>query len=86
MGKKNNAWNHYFRDKKRFADLFNGVFFGGKREIVPEELELLSETYEEASGKEREKGGVRDLRSRDIKMSMKSGKCSVCWHWKTRIT
>lgn len=20
MGKKNNAWNHYFRDKNRFAD------------------------------------------------------------------
>ena len=25
MGQKNNVMNHYFRNKKRFADLFNGV-------------------------------------------------------------
>ena len=73
MGKKNNAWNHYFRDKNRFADLFNGVFFDGEGMIVPEELETISEVYEQATDKRKRKRGLRDQRSRDIKMVMKSG-------------
>ena len=73
MGKKNNVLNHYFRDKKRFADLFNGVFFEGEGIIRSEELEASSEIYEEATNKEKSIAGVRGQRIRDIKMSLKTG-------------
>lgn len=75
MGEKNNVWNRYFRDKKRFADLFNGVFFQGKTVIKADMLEELSEIYEEPVGRSvvGDKEGKRLQRIRDVRMSMKTG-------------
>lgn len=39
MGNANVAVNTWLSSKERFADLFNGVLFGGRRVILPEELE-----------------------------------------------
>lgn len=39
MGKSSTAVNHWMRDRGRFADLFNGVVFGGEQIVRPEELE-----------------------------------------------
>lgn len=47
MGQKNNVWNHYFRDKERFADLFNGVYFQGKPVIRGVSLTEISGVYDE---------------------------------------
>lgn len=38
MGKKNIVWNDYISQNERFADLFNGVVFRGRRIIRPEHL------------------------------------------------
>lgn len=46
MGKMNNVWVRYFRDKKRFADLFNGVCFQGRQVLQAEHLTAVSEVYE----------------------------------------
>ncbi len=82
MGKKNNVWNHYFRDKKRFADLFNGVYFHGRLVIQAEELTEISEIYAEPEAntlEEKENDGKpgkkRDRleRFRDILMTLKTG-------------
>lgn len=62
MGKVNNVVNWYFRDKTRFADLFNGVFFQGEEVIKPEVLTDSGEVYE----------GDRE-RVRDVKMKMVNG-------------
>lgn len=37
MGKKDNAQNHYFNDKVRFADACNGILYRGRAVIKPEE-------------------------------------------------
>ncbi len=75
MGEKNNVWNRYFRDKKRFADLFNGVFFQGKALIKANMLEEQSVIYEEALGtsKTGDKQGKRLQRIRDVRMSLNTG-------------
>lgn len=75
MGQKNNVWNHYFRDKKRFADLFNGVYFQGEPVIQDEALTEISGVYEEAEeklqGKRKKK--FRRERMRDVQMALKTG-------------
>lgn len=38
MGKKNIVWNDYISQNERFADLYNGVVFRGKRIVCPEYL------------------------------------------------
>lgn len=43
MGKISNVMNHYLSERRRFADLINGVFFQGKTVIRAEELEEASE-------------------------------------------
>lgn len=62
----------YFRDRRRFADLFNGVCFKGKQVIQASELEEAEGHYTQAgaSGGGQKKGMQRD---RDIKMRLKSG-------------
>ena len=47
MGQKNYVMNHYFRNKERFADLFNGVYFQGDMVINSEDLTEISGVYEE---------------------------------------
>lgn len=39
MGKKDDYQSHYFENKKRFADIYNGCLFGGKELMKPEDLE-----------------------------------------------
>ena len=39
MGKSNIAIKQFFRDKERFADLFNGYVFQGEQIVKPEDLE-----------------------------------------------
>ena len=41
MGKKDNAQNHYFNDKVRFADACNGILYRGRAVIKPEELQEM---------------------------------------------
>ena len=41
MGKANVAVNRWLGDNERFASLYNGVVFGGRQIIKPEELENL---------------------------------------------
>lgn len=75
MGQKNNVWNHYFRDKKRFADLFNGVYFRGEAVIQGEALTEISGVYEETNenllGNRKKK--FRRERMRDVQMTLKTG-------------
>ena len=39
MGQQDLYQNDFYEDKERFADLFNGVFFGGREIMKPDELE-----------------------------------------------
>ena len=38
MGKANTAVNQWLKDHVRFASLYNGIVFGGRPVIKPEEL------------------------------------------------
>ncbi len=88
MGQKNNVMNHYFRNKKRFADLFNGVYFQGEAVINSEALTEISGMYEEPEnnllseyqnedkhdlGAEPKMPPKRKQRMRDIEMSLNTG-------------
>lgn len=86
MGKINNAFTHYFRNPRRFADLYNGIFFQGDAVIAPRQLKDASEVYHEAEaekvqcaeddGKTNSEKVVRSKRQeriRDIKMRMETG-------------
>lgn len=42
MGKNDIAVKQWLSDKERFADLFNGIIFGGRKVIRASELELIS--------------------------------------------
>ena len=68
MGAENNAMLSYLEDDKRFADLFNQMYFKGQQVVDAGELAEASEVYH---GKPGEKGGQR---TRDIKRRLKSGK------------
>ena len=68
MGAENNAMLSYLDDDKRFADLFNQMYFKGQQVVDAGELAEASEVYH---GKPGEKGGQR---TRDIKRRLKSGK------------
>ena len=39
MGQMDLYQSDFYEDKNRFADVFNGVLFGGKEVMKPEELE-----------------------------------------------
>ncbi len=88
MGQKNHVMNHYFRNKERFADLFNGVYFQGDKVINSEDLTEISGVYEETEDsllweqqmeewndldKESLTPPLRKLRSRDIEMCLSTG-------------
>ena len=67
MGETDLCMQEYLRDKSRFADLFNGVFFSGRAVVRPEELSEASEKYAEGAA------GHRSLRVRDVKMNLYGG-------------
>jgi len=46
MGKPDIYQSGYFEDRRRFADLVNGVLFGGRRLVKPEELQELESLFE----------------------------------------
>ena len=81
MGKIDVVVNRYCSDKLRFADLFNGTFFGGKQVVKAEELTLSSPVYRQtkvALGQEDDE--LSELkqedylaRTRDIRMKNKEG-------------
>ncbi|MBQ8230621.1 MAG: hypothetical protein IJZ34_01620, partial [Lachnospiraceae bacterium] len=58
----------YLKDNDRFADVFNGGCFDGKKVVKPEELEEGSEVYKEVRGKK------TIPRTRDLKKRLKSGR------------
>ncbi|MBO4980605.1 MAG: Rpn family recombination-promoting nuclease/putative transposase [Lachnospiraceae bacterium] len=75
MGKVNNVLNRYFRDRERFADLFNGVFFDGRQAICAEGLSEISEVCigpGNRKGKDHRLGNDLE-RIRDIRMQLESG-------------
>lgn len=61
MGENSNMMNYYFSDEKRFADLFNGVFFQGKPVVKAQELSEASEVYHQPEV-EKPKTGARGKR------------------------
>ena len=75
MGKISNTVNYYFSDNKRFADLFNAVFFQGKAVVEPEALSEGSETYHQPETRKTkiEQFGVRTERIRDVCKKLKNG-------------
>lgn len=60
MGKYDNMLYRYLSDVRRFADLFNGIWFRGRGVIHPEDLQEGSEKYTE----EQNKSHFRDLKKR----------------------
>lgn len=75
MGKISNTVNYYFSDNKRFADLFNAVFFQGKEVLEPELLSESTEAYHQTEMRETGTGhtGVRTERIRDVCKKMRTG-------------
>ena len=75
MGKVNNVLNRYFRNKDRFADLFNGIYFGGASIIRSGQLTDASEVYTDTEAENPETGEKGEFleRIRDIKMRLGSG-------------
>lgn len=70
MGKSNIAVKQWLRNKKRFADLFNGTIFQGQQVILPEELEEIdSESSMIVTDKNQKEKGVQKYR--DIAMRWK---------------
>ena len=72
MGKSNVALKQFFRNKKRFADLFNGFIFEGTQIIKPKDLEEKdSESSIIIQGKTNSSTGIQKYR--DITMLWKKG-------------
>lgn len=71
MGEISTVVNNYVRDKRRFADVFNGFCFDGETVIQPEDLEDTSEQYMLQTDAESEREVTE--RIRDVKMRLKSG-------------
>ena len=65
MGKADVNINIWLSEKKRFADLFNGVIYKGKQVIQPEDLEEISPvtsvSLKNRSGKTRNMKKYRDI-------------------------
>ena len=65
MGKADIAVKNWLSDKRRFADLFNGMIFEGKEVILPNELEDMDRETDiimtDKTGKERGFQRFRDL-------------------------
>lgn len=75
MGKKNIVWNHYLRDKRRFADVVNGFLYQGEQVVLAEELTDVSTVYvkPEVPDETMDAEGAQTERIRDIRMSSRSG-------------
>ena len=74
MGKLNTVMKNYLSDDSRFADLFNGVCFGGRQKIKAGELSEASEQYAALTGKTEKATGKRAReRSRDLKKKLDNG-------------
>ena len=71
MGKTSVVVNDFVRNKRRFADMFNGFCFGGESVIRPEDLEEGSEQYMLEQGDEEKPEEAE--RFRDVKMRLKNG-------------
>ena len=72
MGDANNAIVNYLTDKRRFADLFNAVLYGGRQVLDPEKLtEISGATYEDIDRHEDNKRPDRKERRNDITMRYK---------------
>lgn len=54
--------NEFMRDKRRFADVFNGFCFKGQQVILPEDLEEASEQYALESAAENGLGVTERIR------------------------
>ncbi len=52
MGKQNDVLLDYFDDNERFADLCNGVLFGGRPVIDPEKRKMLPNVIRREEGME----------------------------------
>ena len=69
MGKANNTINNYLSDKRRFADLINGLVYKGKQVIDPAKLHRIStDTYEDLDGKNLSDLPKRKARYNDLAM------------------
>lgn len=66
MGKMNTAMCHFLSNRKRFADLFNGIFFRGEEMLRESDLQRVSEQYTTVGD------GLQE-RCRDIKMYLNTG-------------
>ncbi|MBR1853018.1 MAG: Rpn family recombination-promoting nuclease/putative transposase [Lachnospiraceae bacterium] len=76
MGKQDETIYAYLSDKRRFAELFNVGYFGGKSVVDPARLEQVSErsqTTEELSDGMDAKAREPHSYYRDIKMKMQNG-------------
>lgn len=71
MGETSIVVNDFVRNKRRFADVFNGFCFGGEVVIRPEDLEDGSEQY--VLEQESDVKLKVTERSRDVKMRLKNG-------------
>ena len=75
MGKSNNVWKRYFRNKRRLADLFNGIYFQGEDVIKAEQLEDATEVYVAADAENPGTLAKNKIveRIRDVKMKLHTG-------------
>lgn len=63
MGKKNIVFNDYISQKERFADLYNGVVFRGRRVVRPEALTTIDSKLWR-----REQGGCHEYIRDNVKI------------------
>lgn len=75
MGEISNTMNHFFEDDRRFADLFNGACFQGKKVVSAGELLEASEVYRQSEAEKLKTGarGKRSERIRDVCKVLKTG-------------
>ena len=82
MGQTAIAMQEYLGNEKRFADLFNAVFFGGEAVIEPQNLREQSERYvahpkrrsaEHGGKRKRSRGGKQREEYRDVKKTLEDG-------------
>lgn len=72
MGKVNAVLKHYCSDRRKFADLFNGILFNGEEVIRSDDLMEGSEVYSEPKEGEEERRKYIE-RARDMKMISANG-------------
>ena len=75
MGEISNTMNYYFSDSRRFADLFNAVFFRGKPVVETDELSETSEVYHQPKAMKAKAGKLakRGESIHDVCKKLKTG-------------